>query len=207
VWNVLFLCTGNSARSILAEALLRHVGGGRFRAFSAGQPSRGRGQSLALAYLRDRGMDASGLASKGWEAFAGANAQDGLRDHRLRQRRRRDLSDLARTSVGPRTGVYPDPAQVEGTVRYQRKRLRRRCDGARGAHPSISSSCLLPTLDRSAAERAQFARSTTARANERRWASSPAWGGGAQRRVAGTLGERRPARIGPAPASASSNGG
>jgi arsenate reductase len=72
-WNVLFLCTGNSARSILAEALLRDMGEGRFRAFSAGSHPAGEVHPLALDYLRKRGIDAGGLSSKSWQAFARAD--------------------------------------------------------------------------------------------------------------------------------------
>jgi arsenate reductase (thioredoxin) len=69
-YNVLFLCTGNSARSILAEAILDKVGDGKFRAFSAGSEPKGQIHPLTLQLLRDLQYDVSGLRSKSWNEFA-----------------------------------------------------------------------------------------------------------------------------------------
>jgi len=70
--NVLFLCTHNSARSILAEALLNHLGQGRFKAFSAGSSPRENQQPnpLALEVLEKEGISTTGLHSKSWDVFA-----------------------------------------------------------------------------------------------------------------------------------------
>lgn len=72
--NVLFLCTGNSARSIIAEALLNHRGGGRIRAFSAGSRPAGRVHPQALALLERAGVPAPAARSKNWNEFAAPGA-------------------------------------------------------------------------------------------------------------------------------------
>jgi len=74
IYNVLFLCTGNSARSILAECSMNRIGAGRFRAFSAGSHPTGKVHPLALELLQELRFDTSTLRSKSWDQFAGADS-------------------------------------------------------------------------------------------------------------------------------------
>jgi arsenate reductase (thioredoxin) len=115
VYNVLFLCTGNSARSILAEAILNYRAGGRFHAFSGGSDPKGEVNPHALALLQRMGLPTEGLRSKPWDEFArpGAPPLDFVFT----------VCDNAAGEVcpvwpgQPMTAHWgqPDPAVVEGT--------------------------------------------------------------------------------------------
>ena len=115
VYNVLFVCTGNSARSIMAEGLLRHLGQGRFGAYSAGSHPNGTINRFALSTLQALRIPADGFRSKDWEEFAksGAPALDFVFT----------VCDNAAGEMCPmwpgqpmtaHWGV-PDPAAIEGT--------------------------------------------------------------------------------------------
>jgi arsenate reductase (thioredoxin) len=114
-YNVLFLCTGNSARSILAESLLNHSGEGRCRAFSAGSFPKGAVHPLALEVLKAAHLPTEGLRSKSWGEFAKAGAP--LLDVII------TVCDNAAGEVcpvwpGKPTSTHwgiPDPAAVQGT--------------------------------------------------------------------------------------------
>ena len=73
-YNVLFLCTGNSARSIMAEAITNKLGGHKFKAFSAGSYPRGQVHPQTLKLLGGMGYDLSAIRSKSWDEFAGSGA-------------------------------------------------------------------------------------------------------------------------------------
>jgi arsenate reductase len=76
MYNILFLCTHNSARSIIAEAILNKIGSGRFRAFSAGSQPRGKVNPYAVEMLAQAGYDVASLSSKSWDEFEGPDAPE-----------------------------------------------------------------------------------------------------------------------------------
>jgi arsenate reductase len=125
VYHALFLCTGNSARSIFAEAILARLGRGRFRAHSAGSHPTGRVHPLALEILRERSYDTAGLRSKSWDEFArpGAPALDFVFT----------VCDNAAGEACPAWPGQPmtahwgvaDPAALEGSEEARRRMFRR----------------------------------------------------------------------------------
>ena len=123
-YNILFLCTGNSARSIMAEAMMNHLGEEKFRAFSAGSHPNGKVNPRAIEFLQSANLPTQGLRSKSWDEFAkpGAPAMDFIVT----------VCDNAAGEVCP---IWPgkpmnahwgvaDPAAVEGTEEQKRKAFR-----------------------------------------------------------------------------------
>ena len=150
--NVLFLCTGNSARSIIGEALLTHWGKGKFRAFSAGSFPKGAVHPMALELLSAVKLPTEGLRSKSWNEFARADAP--LMDFVI------TVCDQAANEVCPawpgqpitaHWGV-PDPAAAEGSSEQRMAAFRdtyRRLD----ARIKLFLSLPLEKLDRLAIKR------------------------------------------------------
>ena len=124
VYNVLFLCTGNSARRILAEVLIEHWGKGRFKGYSAGSFPKGAVHPLAFDLLEKADLDTSRLRSKSWDEFAkpGAPVMDFVFT----------VCDQAAGEVclvwpgNPVTAHWgvPDPAPVQGTEAERRRAFR-----------------------------------------------------------------------------------
>ncbi len=151
-WNILVLCTGNSARSIMAEALLNVLGQGRFRAFSAGSHPTGRVHPMAIENCRAIGYPAEHMRSKSWDEFAlpGAPEMDFIIT----------VCDNAASEICPVWPGHPatahwgfeDPAAVTGDEAAQRRafgsvfaQIRRRVE--------LFASLPLASLDRIAIQR------------------------------------------------------
>ncbi|MGI7060341.1 arsenate reductase ArsC [Citrobacter amalonaticus] len=121
IYNALFLCTGNSARSILAEGILNALGQGRFRAFSAGSHPKGEVHPLALATLERLHLPATGYRSKSWDEFVAPGAPVFDFIFTVCDNAASEACPLWPSKpVSAHWGV-PDPAAVEGTEEQQRK--------------------------------------------------------------------------------------
>ena len=152
VLNVLFLCTGNSARSLMAEAILNRVGQGRFRGFSAGSTPRGEPHPFALDLLRRLNYPTGGLRTKSWDEFAAADAP--ALDFVF------TVCDQAANEPcpvwpgQPMTAHWglPDPVQAEGSETERRLAF---ADAYRGLFNRISIFTSLPlaSLDRLSLQR------------------------------------------------------
>ena len=140
--HVLFLCTGNSARSVMAEVLLNALGGGRYRAFSAGSNPAGAVNPFTIDTLRHHGLPTSGLRSKSWDEFAAADAP---------------VIDLVVTVCDNAAGEtcpiwpgrpakvhwgFPDPAAAQGTDAVRRAAFE---TGFASIRARIEAFCALPS--------------------------------------------------------------
>ena len=154
--NVLFLCTGNSARSIMAEALLNTLGGDRFRAFSAGSRPAGQVNPYAAVIARQLGYPPSALRSKSWDEFSGPDAPN---------------MDIVVTvcdnAAGEACPLWPgqplrahwgfrDPAAAQGTPVAIEKEFARACEQIR-QHIRRLLALPLVSLDRAAQQQALHA--------------------------------------------------
>lgn len=120
-YNALFLCTGNSARSILAEGILNAVGQGRFRAWSAGSHPKGEVHPLALATLERLNLPTAGYRSKSWDEFVAPGAPVFDFIFTVCDNAAGEACPLwPGKPVSAHWGV-PDPAAVKGTEEQQRK--------------------------------------------------------------------------------------
>ncbi|EIU2544897.1 arsenate reductase ArsC [Pseudomonas aeruginosa] len=120
-YNALFICTGNSARSILAEGILNALGQGRFRAYSAGSHPKGEVHPLALATLERLHLSATGYRSKSWDEFVAPGAPVFDFIFTVCDNAAGEACPLwPGEPVSAHWGV-PDPAAVEGTEEQQRK--------------------------------------------------------------------------------------
>ncbi len=166
VFNVLFLCTGNSARSILAESLMNHWGKGRFRGFSAGSFPKGTVHPLALELLRGLDLPSDGFRSKSWNEFAAPDAPP-----------MNFVITVCDQAAGETCPVWPghpivahwgvpDPAAVTGSEKERRQAFQDAFTALERRVKALVDSPL-EKLDRAAAERALRAIGGTASTNQR----------------------------------------
>jgi arsenate reductase len=113
-YNVLFLCTGNSARSIMAEAIMNRKGAPNFTAYSAGSHPSGSIRPEALRQLEIAGLPAQNLRSKSWDEFAGPGAPQMSFVFTVCDNAAREACPSGPANPSPRIGAFPIPPQSPG---------------------------------------------------------------------------------------------
>jgi len=150
-YNTLFICTGNSARSIMAEALLNHWGKGKFHTYSAGSHPKAEVDPLTIELLQQMRLPTEGLRSKDWDEFAGQDAP-----------KMDFIITVCDNAAGEACPIwpgqpitahwgFPDPAAAEGTIDDRRKIFAK---VYRAIEARVKLFCALPVeaLDRMAAQ-------------------------------------------------------
>ena len=150
--NVLFVCTGNSARSIIAEGLMNHLAGNRFRAYSAGSHPKGEVHPLALEALKHFRLPNDGFRSKGWEEFARPDAPQLDFVFTVCDNAAGEMCPVWPGQPMTAHWGLPDPAAVEGSDEVRRKAFQ---DTVVGMKRRIELMLALPmtSLDRMAIQR------------------------------------------------------
>ena len=150
--NVLFVCTGNSARSIIAEGLMNHLGGNRFRAYSAGSHPKGEVHPLAIEALKHFRLPNDGFRSKSWEEFAGPDAPQLDFVFTVCDNAAGEMCPIWPGQPMTAHWGLPDPAAVEGSDDVKRKAFQ---DTVVGMKRRIELMLALPmtSLDRMAIQR------------------------------------------------------
>ena len=150
--NVLFVCTGNSARSIIAEGLMNHLGGKRFRAYSAGSHPKGEVHPLAIEALKHFRLPNDGFRSKSWEEFARPEAPQLDFVFTVCDNAAGEMCPVWPGQPMTAHWGLPDPAAVEGSDEVKRKAFQ---DTVVGMKRRIELMLALPmaSLDRMAIQR------------------------------------------------------
>jgi arsenate reductase (thioredoxin) len=153
VLNVLFLCTGNSARSIMAEMYLNHAGRGRFRAFSAGSKPKGEVHLLSLDTLREADVPIPNARSKSWDEFAAPGAPHMHLVITVCDNAAGESCPIWPGAPARSHWSFPDPAAAEGSEAERRAAFRRIFSDIR---KTIDELLSLPVEDLTDAELSRY---------------------------------------------------